>query len=94
MFICEEDIRRKDRCYSVTENFFGIMKSELLNAKIQKGIRTGSQLLTRPTFWVHFMNLSPMILESVVPVPMIRENNKKFLEISEFKNVIVILLFC
>ena len=40
------------------------------------------------------MNLSPMILESVVPVPMIRENNKKFLEISEFKNVIVILLFC
>ena len=53
MFICEEDIRRKDRCYSVTENFFGIMKSELLNAKIQKGIRTGSQLLTHPTFWVH-----------------------------------------
>ena len=32
-----------------------------------------------------------MILESVVPVPMIRENNKKFLEISEFK---MLLLFC
>ena len=62
MFICEEDIRRKDRCYSVTENFFGIMKSELLNAKIQKGIRTGSQLLTRPTFWVHFS-----------PIPVSRE---------------------
>ena len=37
---------------------------------------------------------SLIYLESVVPVPMIRENNKKFLEISEFKNVIVILLFC
>lgn len=64
MFICEEDIRRKDRCYSVTENFFGIMKSELLNAKIQKGIRTGSQLLTHPTFWVHFMTC-PLYLQRV-----------------------------
>ena len=63
MFICEEDIRRKDRCYSVTENFFGIMKSELLNAKIQKGIRTGSQLITRPTSGIHFIPV-PVALEA------------------------------
>ena len=58
MFICEEDIRRKYGCYSVTENFFGIMKSELLNAKIHKGIRTGSQLITRPTSGIHFIPVS------------------------------------
>ena len=76
MFICEEDIRRKDRCYSVTENFFGIMKSELLNAKIQKGIRTGSQLLTRPTFGVHFKPVPLTLLNDRSLNPVIDDDGR------------------
>ena len=34
--------------------------SGLVSCFIQKGIRTGSQLLTRPTLWVHFSSLQSL----------------------------------
>ena len=53
--------------YGTTASFSVIARcSGLVSCFIQKGIRTGSQLLTSPTFWVHFKALvSPYFYYSV-----------------------------